>query len=181
MTNRIIINNNSKYQKKIKVRQKQELYNYLSSRNFNNYLKPLEENTKPLFAQNGISFEGEEKFTKYGNSLQYSLNQWMHGQDLKLPVYKWFDFSVPKPTVSINFIQKKIESYESQRNKEFSNPLPQNKKRIFWLGENKISLNKSEKIAWFYMGDYYEAKKTSNETVFRGKGLCVLPDWPIFK
>lgn len=144
-------------------------------------LKPLEENTKPLFAQNGISFEGEEKFTKYGNSLQYSLNQWMHGQDLKLPVYKWFDFSVPKPTVSINFIQKKIESYESQRNKEFSNPLPQNKKRIFWLGENKISLNKSEKIAWFYMGDYYEAKKNSNETVFRGKGLCVLPDWPIFK
>ena len=27
---RIIINNNSKYQKKIKVRQKQELYNYYS-------------------------------------------------------------------------------------------------------------------------------------------------------
>ena len=46
MTNRIIINNNSKYQKKIKVRQKQELYNYLSSRNFNNYLKPIEETSK---------------------------------------------------------------------------------------------------------------------------------------
>ena len=46
MTNRIIINKDSKYQKKIKVRQKQELYNYLSSRNFNNYLKPLEETSK---------------------------------------------------------------------------------------------------------------------------------------
>lgn len=46
MTNRIIINNDLKYQKKIKVRQKQELYNYLSSRNFTNYLEPLEETTK---------------------------------------------------------------------------------------------------------------------------------------
>ena len=44
MTNRIIINNDLKYQKKIKVRPKQELYNYLSSRNFNNFLEPLEKN-----------------------------------------------------------------------------------------------------------------------------------------
>ena len=46
MTNRIIINNNDKYQKKIKVRPKQELYSYLSSRNFNNYLEPIEETSK---------------------------------------------------------------------------------------------------------------------------------------
>ena len=46
MTNRIIINKDSKYQKKIKVRPKQELYNYLSSRNFNNFLEPLEETNK---------------------------------------------------------------------------------------------------------------------------------------
>ena len=60
MTNKIIKNKDSIYQKNIKKRQKQELYNYLSNRNFTNYLEPLEETTKTetfRYIENNLSKE----------------------------------------------------------------------------------------------------------------------------
>ncbi len=60
MTNKIIINNHTKYQKNIKIKDKTELYNYLSSRNFTNYLEPLEETTQTetyRYIENNISKE----------------------------------------------------------------------------------------------------------------------------
>ena len=140
-------------------------------------LKPIDPQKKqnaPLFAKNGLHFEGEKKSEKYGTSLDFSLNQWMHGEDLEKPVQKWFDFPVPRPTVPKDFIEKLIEKYESKRNEIFRKPLPDDKSKIIWLGSEKIPVANG-KITWFYMGESYTAKKNAPESEFRGKGLCVLP------
>ena len=137
-------------------------------------LHPIQDKSIPLFALNTLHFEGEEKSAKYGRFLDYSLNQWMHGEDVDVPVQKWFDFSVPKPTVPPTFIQKMISDYEKKRDLEFATPLPADKEKIIWLGGDKINLS-NKKIGWFYMGEFYEAGKNAGEMFFRGKGLCVLP------
>lgn len=136
-------------------------------------LKPIINENLPLFAKNGLHFEGEQKSEKYGRFLDYSLNQWMHGEDLEIPVQRFFDFQVPKPTVPQNFIEKIISEYEIKRNKEFENVPTDNSKKI-WLGGEKIKL-KNGKIGWFYMGEYFETNENAREKFFRGKGLCVLP------
>ena len=166
-------------------------------------IDPLEKKNVPLFAKNGLHFQGEEKSQKYGPALDYSLNQWMHGQDLDTPVQKWFDFQLPRPSVPKDFIENLIAKYENKRDEEFkkmpdcqSNKNPASKsdslafikeisklppekirdfsQKLFWLGGEIISLPQ-DKISWFYMGEYYTAKKNAPEKSFRGKGLCLLP------
>ena len=127
----------------------------------------------PLFAKNGLHFEGEKASEKYGAALDYSLDEWMHGRDLKKPVQKWFSFQVPRPTVPSDFIAKLIEKYEENRDKRFSetqNP-SESKKEKFWLGGEKISVSKGKSL-WFYMGEAHEEKDSAAESKFRGKGLC---------
>ncbi|WP_191014220.1 B12-binding domain-containing radical SAM protein [Treponema zioleckii] len=135
-------------------------------------LKPLAEKNIPLFAKNGLHFEGEKKSEKYGRFLDYSLNQWMHGEDLEKPAQKWFDFPVPKPNVGHDFIAKLIAKYESKRDSEFKKPFSPEKK--IWLGGEKFLLNGGKKIGWFYMGEYFELPANAPESAFRGKGLCVI-------
>jgi len=137
-------------------------------------IDPQEKQNAPLFAKNGLHFEGEKKSQKYGAFLDYSLNQWMHGEDLEKPVQKWFDFQVVRPSVPKDFIEKIIEKYEAKRDENFKKPLPQDKSKIFWLGGEKIPLANG-RIGWFYMGEFHTAKKNAPESSFRGKGLCVLP------
>ena len=137
-------------------------------------IDPQEKQNAPLFAKNGLHFEGEKKSQKYGAFLDYSLNQWMHGEDLEKPVQKWFDFQVVRPSVPKDFIEKIIEKYETKRDEIFKKPLPQDKSKIFWLGGEKIPLANG-RIGWFYMGEFHTAKKNAPESSFRGKGLCVLP------
>ena len=146
--------------------------------------KPISEKTvlkdkeTPLFAKNGLHFEGEKSSEKYGPSLDYSLDEWMHGRDLKKPVQKWFNFQVPRPTVPPDFIANLIEKYEENRDKRFSsaqNPSESDKseksKEKFWLGGEKISVSKGKSL-WFYMGEAHEEKDSAAESRFRGKGLC---------
>ncbi len=135
-------------------------------------LKPLAEKNIPLFAKNGLHFEGEKKSEKYGKFLDYSLNQWMHGEDLEKPVQKWFDFPLPKPNVGRDFIAKLIAKYEEKRDLEFSKPFPPEKKN--WLGGEKIKLAGGKKVGWFYMGEYFEERSDAPDKAFRGKGLCVI-------
>jgi len=140
-------------------------------------LKVIQEKNKPLFAKNGLHFEGEEKSEKYGNSLEYSLNEWMHGRNIDQPVQKWFNFKVPEPTVEKKFIEKLIEKYEKSRDIQFSAPLPQNKEKIVWLGGEKIKVKEKnmQKFEWFYMGELMEEDINSPDKNYRGRGLCVLP------
>lgn len=140
-------------------------------------LKVIEEKNVPLFAKNGLHFEGEKSSEKYGVSLEYSLNEWMHGRELNKPVFKWFNFSVPKPDVGSDFIERKIAAYEANRDIAFSIPLPDNKEKVVWLGGEKITIEtkKGKKVQWMYMGEMQEAKADSPVQTFRGRGLCVLP------
>ena len=138
-------------------------------------LKPIEEKNVPLFAKNGLHFEGEEKSQKYGKFLDYSLGRWMHGKDLEVPVHKWFDFQVPRPSVPRDFIETLIERYEKTKSREFKKAVPPDTefgKRKFWLGGEKIPLPNG-KVGWFYMGEYFEENASAPESRFRGKGLCV--------
>ena len=160
-------------------------------------IDPQEKQNAPLFAKNGLHFEGEKKSEKYGAALDFSLNQWMHGEGLEKPVQKWFDFSVPHPTVPKNFIENLIAKYEAKRDQEFkeipvskhgndnsavhgsdrgdsSVSLSGSTRQSYWLGGEKIPLPDG-KIGWFYMGEFHTAKKNAPESAFRGKGLCVLP------
>ena len=137
-------------------------------------IDPQEKQNAPLFAKNGLHFEGEKKSQKYGAFLDYSLNQWMHGEDLEKPVQKWFEFQVVRPTVPKDFIEKIIGKYEAKRDEIFKKPLPQDKSKIFWLGGEKLPLANG-RIGWFYMGEFHTAKKNAPESSFRGNGLCVLP------
>ncbi len=139
-------------------------------------IDPQEKQNAPLFAKNGLHFDGEKKSEKYGAALDFSLNQWMHGEDLEKPVQKWFDFPLPHPTVPKNFIKNLIARYEAKRDQEFKE-IPVSKHgndKSYWLGGEKIPLPDG-KIGWFYMGEFHTAKKNAPESAFRGKGLCVLP------
>ena len=139
-------------------------------------IDPQEKQNAPLFAKNGLHFEGEKKSEKYGAALDFSLNQWMHGEGLEKPVQKWFDFPLPHPTVPKNFIENLIAKYEAKRDQEFKE-IPVSKHgndKSYWLGGEKIPLSDG-KIGWFYMGEFHTAKKNAPESAFRGKGLCVLP------
>ena len=139
-------------------------------------LKPiLNEKETPLFAKNGLHFEGEKSSEKYGESLDYSLNEWMHGRGLKKPVQKWFSFQVPRPTVPEDFIARLIEKYEENRDKIFSSsasqPESEKSREKFWIGGEKISVAKGKSL-WFYMGEAREEQDCAAESSFRGKGLC---------
>lgn len=138
-------------------------------------IDPQEKQNAPLFAKNGLHFEGEKKSEKYGAALDFSLNQWMHGEDLEKPVQKWFNFPVSKPSVPKDFIEKLISKYEAKRDEEFAKtPSGTRANKTFWLGGEKIPLDNG-KIGWFYMGEFHTAKKNAPESAFRGKGLCILP------
>ena len=136
-------------------------------------LKPILNDDQPLFAKNGMHFEGEKKSNKYGRFLDYSLNQWMHGEDLNVPVQNYFDFQMPKPTVPKDFISKLIEKYESKRDESFRK-VPDDENKKIWLGGDRMEIGKG-RVGWFYMGEYFEEKADASERKFRGKGLCVLP------
>lgn len=140
-------------------------------------LKVIKEKNIPLFAKNGLHFEGERSSEKYSQPLEYSLNEWMHGRGLEKAVFKWFSFNVPKPNVGSDFIAKMIEKYEHKRDLQFEKPLPEQKEKIVWLGGEKIKINtkKGEKLRWFYMGEQHEADADAPQSAFRGRGLCVLP------
>ena len=141
-------------------------------------IDPAEKSNAPLFAKNGLHFAGEEKSAKYGPGLEVSLNEWMHGNHLNRPVQKWFSFAVPAPTVAKDFIAQEIAKYESKRDAAFKKmdnnmSLSHSPRQSYWLGGEKIPLPHG-KVGWFYMGEYYDAKKDDPPSAFRGKGLCLL-------
>lgn len=162
-------------------------------------LKPVlpDENKKsPLFAKNGLHFEGEKSSEKYGRALDFSLDEWMHGRGIEKPVQKWFDFPVPKPTVSKDFIKNLIDKYvanvgeaaktvqrnvfsKSQTSRDAKSPekkdvsIAHQHDNEFWLGGEKITLPNG-KILWFYMGELYKERPNADKSKFRGKGLCDL-------
>lgn len=108
------------------------------------------------FARNNLHFKGEEKFNKFGLPLDTALNSWMHGQRLEQKVQKWFDFPVPPPTVSRDFIEKLINQYEEKSSIKLTKEdfeQSDEAKGIFWLGGNPVlcGQGKARELRWIYL------------------------------
>jgi len=84
---------------------------------------------KGTFAWNDLQHEDPEgcDHEQFGPGLTKSLYNYMHGLFLDAPLHTWFDFPVPRPTLSKSLIAKAIEAPTKP------DALRQNS-RVFWLG-----------------------------------------------
>ncbi len=166
---------------------------------YNNWKTGKCKDIKPLppkedsFAVYELRFEGEQKSEKYGAPLMTALDAWMHGRGLEEPVQKWFPFSMPKPSVTPDFIDKAITRYEHRRNKAFNEKYPADfatkgattgeKKtdgafsKYVWIGGKPIVVRRGKAtfIEWTYMGEMFSvqvpakgATNAANETSATG-------------
>ena len=108
------------------------------------------------FARNNLHFKGEEKFNKFGSPLDTALNAWMHGDRLEQKVQKWFDFQVPTPNVSRDFIEGLINQYEQKSSAKLTKETFEKSdegKGIFWLGGKPLvcGQGKSSELRWIYL------------------------------
>ena len=101
-------------------------------------IEPKSDKKGGLFAGNNIHFKGENQYDKFGLPLETSLDNWMHGNKIEMKVQKWFDFPVPKPTVSENFIDSCIEEYEQLNKKHAASLNAENAKNLWWLGGTPV-------------------------------------------
>lgn len=97
------------------------------------------------------NWKGGKEFEKFTYPLETALSYWMKGEQLNKKVQKWFDFTVPSPTVPQNYIEKSIEIYE-KRNKLHNNNF-ENLEGLFWLGSRPLLTKEKNriKITWFYL------------------------------
>ena len=98
---------------------------------------------------NNLHFKGEETYDKFGLPLETALNAWMHGDRLETNVQKWFNFPIPKPTVSRNYVNQQIEEYEKENNARAESLNQKNAERLYWLGNNPVR-TKNE-YCWIYL------------------------------
>ena len=103
------------------------------------------------FVQNDLSFEGEEKYEKYSESLEKLLSMWMNGCGLEADVEAAFPFKVKKPTVAPDFIQGLLEEYARDKIKE-QRRAPELDEHLLFLGSRPIirSGNPSTKKTLFW-------------------------------
>ena len=107
------------------------------------------EEASSAFARNNLHFKGEEKFNKFGGPLELALNAWMHGERLDQHVQKWFDFQVPKPTVSRDFINTQIEEYEKINDSRAARINEKTLNNLWWLGGTPVLC--SSEYRWLYL------------------------------
>lgn len=114
-----------------------------------------------LFSDSTLHFKGEEKSVRYGKALNNALATWMAGEKLKAPVTSWFDFPMPKPSVSPHLVEHSIARYEKKRDTAF---LDYGKfaavlgKGYVWLGGKPMVIPSVDKkgafdLCWSYMGE----------------------------
>ena len=92
----------------------------------------------------------------FGYGLKKSLLNYMHGACFDYPLQKWFDFKVPKTSISPDYIRKAIE--------EPVYPAAGSNNKIVWLGKQpKVEvITKSKKGAqWEVMSLTFQTKKAS--------------------
>ena len=118
------------------------------------------EESSSAFARNNLHFKGEEKFNKFGAPLELALNSWMHGERLDQHVQKWFDFQVPKPSVSRDFINNLVEEYEQKNHARAATLNETTVKNLWWLGGNPILCG--NEYRWLYL---MEEQCTSVDTL----------------
>lgn len=85
---------------------------------------------KGLFADNDLSHEDPEgaDHELFSAGLKKALFNYMHGICFDFPLQEWFEFKIPRTTVSPNFIYKAITAPDD--------PLPKPNSKLVWLGNN---------------------------------------------
>jgi radical SAM superfamily enzyme YgiQ (UPF0313 family) len=84
-----------------------------------------------IFALNDLSFEGEERFDKYGEGLETLLGAWMAGVT-EMPVSSAFSFKVKAPSVPPDLVSALLDKYARTRDKART-ATPKND-RVLFLG-----------------------------------------------
>ena len=127
-------------------------------------LKPLglDEGEESIFASNDLRFAGEEKSAKYGEPLNLALSAWMNGEDLEIPVTKWFPFAMPRPSVAPDLVEQAIANYEKQRDgayRDYDN-FCRNWKNYCWLGGRPLVVSSKDglQLTWSFMGELFYGK-----------------------
>lgn len=107
-------------------------------------LKPIDRPSR--FANNDLSFVGEDRFNTFDTPLAASLSAWMEGAELDVPLSRWFGKKAPRPGISENLAESLIAQAESELDATVPNP----KGRAFWIaGEMYAS---SRGLIWAYRG-----------------------------
>jgi hypothetical protein len=115
-------------------------------------LKPVDRTWS--FANNDLSFEGEEAFDRFDAPLAASLDAWMEGADLDRPLSAWFGRSAPKATIGRDFVESLIASAEAALDEASFDP----KGRAYWIaGAPAARASESKEggscLAWAYRGE----------------------------
>ena len=124
------------------------------------------------FANNDVNFKDKTgiKHEKFSQGLKASLFNYMHNIGFDLPLNDWFDFNIPKTTISPNYIERCIQD----KNKFFTKPNAQ----IVWIGEipQVESFIKSKKgNSWPMLRILIHTAESSSQLIIEeAKGLWLL-------
>ncbi len=103
----------------------------------------------------------------FAYGLKKSLLNFMHGSCLDYPLHKWFDFKIPKTTISSDFIMKALEETGAHTSKDSD--------KIVWLGNTPDIeiISKSKKGSQWEMCSltFYSKKETINISTEKQQGL----------
>lgn len=136
----------------------------------NKDLKPII--NKNQFAENSLNFEGEQQSEKYSVALNYALELWMHGEKINKNVESFFDFKMPHPSISNDYVEKLIENYEKNKNNQFKK-ITKSCERFVWIGGEVIvlkSINKlMEQLCWSYMGELLYADVEKKSSIYKAE------------
>jgi len=108
--------------------------------------------TPAAFANNDLSFRGEEDSKRYSAPLEEALTAWMAGEGLSRSVRKWFPFPVPAPRVAPDTVARYIAVYERRRDAERKAPYDP-KARYEWTASRPIPVGSGGEYVWWHMGE----------------------------
>ena len=118
-------------------------------------LQPID---KPWsFANNDLSFEGEERFDPFDGPLATSLASWMEGRDLGKPLSAWFGRKAAKPSIAGDLVESLIALAETKLDEKRPDPTA----RAYWIAgaptvqPSSVKSSDSNKtyLAWAYRGE----------------------------
>jgi radical SAM superfamily enzyme YgiQ (UPF0313 family) len=104
------------------------------------------------FGSNDLSFEGEDRLSRFGPGLDAALGSWMEDPStLDRPVTAWFGFRAPRPSVPGD----RIERLARAARRKFGAPEAGTGKKIAWLGgrllrEDARTGDGSVRVSWSY-------------------------------
>ncbi|MDR0669732.1 MAG: radical SAM protein [Treponema sp.] len=124
---------------------------------------------KPCFALNDLSFEGEERFHKYGEGLDRLLAAWMAGE-CNCPVDRGFSFKVKRPAVAPGLVAGLLNEYARDRDRSREVP-PSPSGGLIFLGSRPLVREKpgGAELYWYWRREEHTL------SLARGAASLLLP------